>query len=226
MKRICLLFTTVCFFLFISSTFAQDSLNTNAKQGTQNRDSMRVNDEMQPTTKQDKTDVQTGEQGMITNENMSEFVMEAASGGMMEVELGKIAQQKASSQDVRDFGKMMERDHSKANRELKAIIEKQNITMPTVLIDEHKNKVNALTQLSGSEFDKEYMSFMVEDHKEDIEKFQEAAESEENAEVKGWAQKTLPVLQQHLEHAEEVNKNLTSISREDQTQPQQNKQKQ
>lgn len=240
MKRTMSVFAAAFFILFATSVHAQDSLSTGTEQDTsaaqgmnenQAADTMQVNDTMQGTTKQDNTDVKTGQQDMMNNqmnnENMSDFVKEAASGGMMEVELGKIAQQKASSQDVRDFGKMMERDHSKANKELKAIIKKENMMMPTVLNDEHKNKVNELTQLSGSEFDKEYISFMVEDHKEDIEKFQKAAESDdESADVKSWAQKHLPALQQHYARAQEINKNLTSISTEDQNQNQQDKEQQ
>ncbi len=74
----------------------------------------------------------------MINEDAKEFVKEAATGGMMEVELGKIAQEKGKSQQVKDFGKMMVDDHSKANADLKDLASKKNIEVPDSLTDDQK----------------------------------------------------------------------------------------
>src|SRR5689334_12082691 len=83
------------------------------------------------------------------------FVKEAASGGMMEVELGKLAQQKAASEKVKDFGKKMEDDHSKANDELKQLASNKGVDLPSSLNKKHQSKVDKLSKLSGAEFDRQ-----------------------------------------------------------------------
>ena len=96
------------------------------------------------------------------------FVMDAAKGGMMEVELGRIAVQKASSADVKSFGQRMVDDHSKANSELKSIAAQKGVTLPTTLPADMKQEMDHLSKLSGAEFDKMYMSHMLKDHKKDF----------------------------------------------------------
>ncbi|WP_234736822.1 DUF4142 domain-containing protein [Tellurirhabdus bombi] len=127
----------------------------------------------------------------------SEFAITAASGGMMEVELGRMAQEKGQSQQVKDFGAMMVQDHSKANDELKALAAAKNITLPGTLSDKHQKHVDDLSKLSGAEFDKEYVKLMVNDHKEDIDEFEEAAKEDQDADLKAFAAKTLPTLKAH-----------------------------
>ena len=95
----------------------------------------------------------------------SDFIKEAAQGGMMEVELGKTAQDKASNEKVKDFGKRMEQDHSKANDELKKIASDKGVQLSSDLDKKHKSKMDKLTKLSGAEFDRQYMRAMVSDHK-------------------------------------------------------------
>lgn len=149
------------------------------------------------------------------DEKTVEFVKEAASGGMMEVQLGKIAQDKGSSQAVKDFGALMVKDHSKANEELKALAKKNNITIPEKLMDKHKKHVDELSKLSGSEFDEEYIDMMQSDHKEDISKFEDASEDLTNADIKSFAKKTLPALKQHKQKVDQISKDMKSISRGD-----------
>ncbi|MFC5410028.1 DUF4142 domain-containing protein [Larkinella bovis] len=132
-------------------------------------------------------------------EDDSEFMVKAASGGMMEVELGNLAQQKAQSKAVKDFGAMMVSDHSKANEELKALAASKNLTIPATLSDDHQQHVNDLSKLSGAEFDKEYVKMMVDDHKEDIDLFKEASFDAKDADIKAFAGKTLPTLQKHYD---------------------------
>jgi putative membrane protein len=138
--------------------------------------------------------------------NMAEksFIKDAASGGDMEVELGKVAQQNASSQAVKDFGKKMETDHSKAGEELKAIAQKNNVQLPAQLERKHKSKVEKLSKLTGDEFDKKYMQEMVADHKMDVAKFKKASKHVKDPELKQFVDNTLPTLEQHLELAKET----------------------
>jgi putative membrane protein len=91
------------------------------------------------------------------------FIKKAVIGGMMEVDLGKYAQQNAASQSVKDFGKMMETDHSKAIDELKSIAQKNNFTIPDKMDEKHMDKVKNLKTQKGTDFDKAYMDMMVED---------------------------------------------------------------
>ena len=132
----------------------------------------------------------------------SAFIKEAAQGGMMEVELGKVAQDKASNDKVKEFGKRMEQDHSKANDELKKIASDKGVQLSSDLDKKHKSTMDKLTKLSGAEFDRQYMRDMVSDHKEDIKKFQNEADKGKDADVKKFASQTLPTLKEHLQLAE------------------------
>jgi putative membrane protein len=149
--------------------------------------------------KQDSAE-NTGAAGPVSAvaEEDSKFSVEAASGGMAEVQLGELAQQKAASQKVKDFGKMMVRDHSKANDELKAIAMKKNITLPPAPGEDHMDHIKKLSEKSGKEFDKDYVDMMVDDHKTDIDKFEKCSKDAKDADLKAFAAKTLPVLKEHL----------------------------
>jgi putative membrane protein len=142
------------------------------------------------------------------------FMKEAASGGLMEVELGKIAAEKASNERVREFGKRMQADHSKINEQLKKIAAKKGVDLPDAPSGEHKRTLDKLSKLSGREFDEEYMEAMVDDHKEDIEKFETAAEKARDPDVKKFAADTLPVLKKHLELAQSTQKQLKAGSKD------------
>src|SRR5882757_10113171 len=92
------------------------------------------------------------------------FVMKVAKGGMAEVELGKLAADKATSADVKKFGQRMADDHSKANDELKTLAQSKNITLPSEIGPEEKALRDRLMKLSGPAFDHAYMRAMVSDH--------------------------------------------------------------
>ncbi|ACH37839.1 outer membrane protein, putative [Citrifermentans bemidjiense Bem] len=136
------------------------------------------------------------------------FVKEAASGGMMEVEAGRLAQQKGASQEIKDFGQMMVTDHGKANDELDSIISKKQLKKPAKMEAKHKKMVDQLNALSGAEFDKKYAKEMVKDHEKDVATFKKASTKVKDPELKGWVDKTLPVLEQHLQHAKDMAKKL------------------
>lgn len=132
-----------------------------------------------------------------------DFVKEAASGGLMEVELGRYAQQNATNPRVKNFGAMMVKDHSKANEELRSIATSKNITMPAAMMDKQQNTVNDL-QKKGADFDKEYMKEMVDDHEKDVDKFQKMAENGKDPDLKAFAAKTVSILLMHQDSAKSI----------------------
>ncbi len=148
------------------------------------------------------------ENNTAVTEDGSEFMTMAASGGMMEVQLGTLAQQKATNPKVKDFGKMMVDDHTKANEELKALAAQKNITLPQTLSEKHQKHVDDLSAKTGKDFDEAYMDLMTSDHKEDIDEFKEAADDAKDTDIKAFAQKTLPVLQKHLDAAQSIKDGL------------------
>ncbi len=160
------------------------------------------------TTQEDSTEMaeEQNEEKLASDdaEDDADFMVKAASGGMMEVELGRMALQKATNPKVKKFAQQMVDDHTKANEELKALAAKKNITLPTTPGDEAQEHINDLAKYSGAEFDKEYLELMHKDHQEDLDLFKEAAEDAEDAEVKAFAAKTLPVLQTHHQMAEQM----------------------
>ena len=135
----------------------------------------------------------------MTSKSDSKFAMEAAGGGMAEVKLGELAQEKGSSQFVKDFGKKMVDDHSKANDDLKSIAAKNNITLPSDMPPKHQALYDQLSKLSGDEFDKAYLAAMLKDHKKDVAAFQKESTNGKNPDLKEFASKTLPVIQGHLQ---------------------------
>ena len=132
-----------------------------------------------------------------------EFIREAASGGMLEVELGRYAQQNALNPRVKQYGAMMVRDHSKANEELRGIASGKNVTISD-MDDSHRRKMTDLKEKSGAEFDEAYMKEMVDDHEKDVDKFKKQAEDGKDRDVKAFAAKTLPVLLMHQDSAKSI----------------------
>ena len=125
------------------------------------------------------------------------FFKEAAQGGMAEVTLGQMAVNKAESEAVKTFGQQMITDHGKANQELKDLAGSEGVTLPTELSADAKRLQTKLSGLSGAAFDKAYMKEMLKDHKKAISAFKREAEQGQDPEVKNWAAKTLPTLQEH-----------------------------
>lgn len=136
------------------------------------------------------------------------FLHEAAVGGLAEVELGKLAQQNASSAAVKDFASTMVNDHGKANQELESLAQKENVTLPTQLDAKHTALRDRLAKLNGAAFDRAYMTEMVKDHQKDVAEFRAESKSSTNADVKAFAAKTLPVLEGHLQMAKDVQQKL------------------
>ena len=138
----------------------------------------------------------------------SAFVMEAAAGGLMEVQAGQIAQQNAQSQRVKDFGGMMVTDHSKANDELKSYASGHGINLPDSLPKAMQKHLDAMKNMKGAAFDKHYVSMMVEDHQKDVAKFKKESTGANDDQLKTWAGNTLPTLQKHLDSIQAIKKGM------------------
>lgn len=130
------------------------------------------------------------------------FMEKAAEGGLAEVELGKLATQKASAPEVKQFGQRMVDDHGKANDQLKQLATSKGVNLPTDLDRSTKREMDKLSKLSGADFDREYMKHMVSDHKKDVSDFKSEANKAKDAELKQFASSTLPTLEQHLQLAQ------------------------
>ena len=143
-----------------------------------------------------------------SDKDSARFAANAAQGGMTEVELGKLAIQRGTDPAVKEFGQRMIVDHTRANNELKVVAAEKNIELPSDLNSSEKSTMEKLSKLSGAEFDKEYISDMVNDHEEDVEDFQTQANKGNDPEIKAFAAKALPTLQGHLQMAREVAKKI------------------
>lgn len=136
--------------------------------------------------------------------NSSEFAVKASNGGMMEVEMGKLAQEKALNPRVKAFATMMVNDHSKANDELKALAAQKNITLPAELSTDTKDHIDKLAKKTGKDFDKSYIDMMVEDHDKDVKEFEKAGDNVTDEALKTWARNTLPTLKAHQDSAKAI----------------------
>ena len=140
------------------------------------------------------------------------FVKKAAEGGMAEVDLGNVAKQNGSNDAVKQFGDRMVTDHGKANDELKSLAQQKNWTLPTEPKAADKSKKDRLSKMNGADFDKAYMRDMVMDHQKDVKEFQKCASSCSDPDLKAWAAKTVPTLQDHLKMAQDSAKQVGAMS--------------
>jgi putative membrane protein len=136
------------------------------------------------------------------------FAVKAAGGGLAEVELGKLAQEKGSNAAIKDFGGMMVKDHSAANAELAGLAKSKHIVLPETLTDESAKLKQELAGKSGSDFDQAYVDAMVKDHEQDTTDFVRAIKVVKYPEMSAFAKKTLPVLKMHLAAAQRIKNTL------------------
>src|SRR5215468_4069630 len=146
----------------------------------------------------------SGKQSAGMGDTDSTFVKKAAQSGLAEVELGQLATQKASTEEVKKFGQRMVDDHTKANEELKQVAAQKNIDVPQQLDAKDKATKARLEKLSGEHFDKAYMKNMVNDHQKDVAEFERASKTVKDPAIKNFAQQTLPTLKDHLKEAEKI----------------------
>lgn len=131
----------------------------------------------------------------------ADFAVKIADAGMLEVELGKLALKNASSPKVKEFAQMMIDDHTKANAELTDAAKKKNITLPAGLSDKCQKKYDDLSAKKGKNFDKDYISAMVDGHQEVLDEMKKEADNGKDADLKAWASGKVAVVQHHLDAA-------------------------
>jgi putative membrane protein len=133
-----------------------------------------------------------------------EFLMEGASGGMLEVKLGKTAEEQATDPAVKKFGRLMVTDHTELNKLLENLAESKGVTIPKKMNKKDQQQFEKLSKLNGADFDSQYVKLMVADHVTDVSKFEDVAVSANDPDVRAFANKALPVLKDHLARAREL----------------------
>jgi len=136
------------------------------------------------------------------------FVKKAASGNRREVQLGKLAAERASNAEVKSFAERMVKDHQKAQKDLEHAVKSASLSMPHKEKGEHDKDPAKLEKLKGADFDSAYMKCMVEDHETAEALYEKASKEMKNAELKKYATQTLPVVREHLKMAKEISGRL------------------
>ena len=139
------------------------------------------------------------------------FVLDVAKDGMAEIDIGNLASEKATSDDVKKFAQRMVTDHGKANDELKTLAQSKNITLPAGVDAKAKATHDRLAKLSGPAFERAYMQDMVAGHRKAVAAFKKESTSGKDPEVKAWATKTLPTIEEHLKMAQDIAKNVGAV---------------
>lgn len=184
----------VKYFLSMAVIFIAISCGSNqTAENTQNSDSS-----------QSKTDSNSSAKDTINtiSDQDAMFAKDAANIGMMEIALGKVAELNSSRKDVKDFGAMMIKDHTAAADELQRIADARRITLPVALSSEDQSKVDAMKAKTGKNFDKSYLDMMVDGHKKAADEFENEINKGSNADLRGFATKTLDVIHSHLAAAQ------------------------
>jgi putative membrane protein len=143
-----------------------------------------------------------------THANDAQFAKKAAQGGIAEVKMGQLAQQKGTADSVKKFGARMVEGQTKAGDELKGVAASEKISLPADMSAKDKATYDMLSKLSGAAFDRAYARDMVRDHEEDVADFNKEANGGHNPAVKDFATQTLPTLQDHLKEAKEMRQNV------------------
>lgn len=155
----------------------------------------------QPTSTNDSSRTTTENKKSSADET---FAKKAAAGGMAEVKLGQLAEERGSNPAVKNFGRRMVQDHSKANDELKSTTSRENVELPTDMDKSDQATYDRLSKLSGDAFDKAYARDMVKDHSKDVSEFQKEAKNGRDENIKNFAAQTLPTLQSHFDQARQL----------------------
>jgi putative membrane protein len=143
------------------------------------------------------TEVGDAATGQLTAED-AKFVRTAAQSGMAEVRMGQLIAEGAQSKGLREFGQKLVTDHTQANQELMQMAARKGVTPPSQPAEKHEKMLDQLSKLKGAEFDREAQRHSVMHHQEDIQLFQKASQSLKDTDLKAFATKTLPTLQEHL----------------------------
>jgi putative membrane protein len=155
----------------------------------------------------DKTvDSARSAQGTVDDKTHT-FMNDAAEAGMAEVEIARLAKDRATNPRVKNFAEMMIKDHSDANNKLQTIARDKSVTLPSTL-GKHQDHLEDLSKKNGAEFDKAYMKMMVNGHEDVVKDFEKCAQNGTDPDVKTFAAQTLPTVRMHLDSAKAIHKAL------------------
>ena len=135
-----------------------------------------------------------------------DFVMMAAETDMLEAHLGQMAQDQASRQDVKDYGQMLVSDHTANYKDASAVASKAGTDVPKAINAKDNKTIDQFVRLKGAAFDHRFLAEMIQGHQKAITEFKREAASGEDANVKAFANSTLPKLQDHLDKAKDLSK--------------------
>jgi putative membrane protein len=144
-----------------------------------------------------------------------QFLTEAAQDGRAEVEVAQLAASKASNPGVKRFAQRLVADHTKANQQLESLPQASQIQSSS-LPEEKRSAVDQLSKASGKEFDRAFVDQAVQDHESAVARFQEAASTAKDPQIKQFAAQNVPVLQRHLEMAKQLQSRLSGGERSQQ----------
>jgi len=188
-----------------NTTNTTNSTNTRTNSAVSNANSLNSNTAIVVNSNSNMTNSNMNMSTSMSNITAPEdFMTEAAKGGMEEIELSKLALNKATNKEVRDFAQKMIADHTKASNELKALAAKKKFTLPATLTPEQISMATDMAKVASDEFDKEYVDAMVKDHEKDVSLFDAQSKNGTDADAKAFAAKTLPTLQMHLTMIKEL----------------------
>lgn len=143
-------------------------------------------------------------------EDISLLLTRAAGGSLLEVELGQLAAEKAAHPQVKQFAQMVTQEHRQIQEQLQSLGRELNTPVPSQLNANQQQTLQKLQQLSGDEFDREYVAFLVEEHRKDIEWYQELETKVQEDKVQQFVNSTLAVLQQHQQQIQELKAQLAN----------------
>lgn len=186
-------------FLAAAPSYAQTTPQTGGSSGSQTLPS-----QQSPGMAGNNQQMQQQQDGSTQQMEDKAFVKDALQGGMAEVELGQLAQQKGSSDDVKQFGAMMVADHGKLGDALKPVAQQMSVKVPDSPSKKDKELIGKLQGMSGTDFDNAYIAAMVKDHKKDSSAFKSEMEQTQNPQLKQLATQGAQVIDQHLAKIEQI----------------------
>jgi len=192
------IFAAAGFMLFACGETRTD--NDRIESGREVSDAKDINDERLDSTLADNN-------GLFGRSD-ADFVVEAAANGMAELEAARLAADKATNTQVKEFAAMLVKDHEGVNASLKTLASGKGITLPTTVKDSEQRDLSDLREKSGADFDKEFMDMMVDLHQEDVNRLEKMADNAEDAQIRNFAASNLPKMKQHLEKAKSIKDNL------------------
>jgi putative membrane protein len=139
------------------------------------------------------------------------FVSEASSSNMLEIEAGRLAVSKGQREAVRMYGQHMVEDHTAVGTEMKNLAPQKGWTVPTELLQKHRNQLADLQAATTNEFDRKFAQLMVDSHEEAVDLFSDAAENDDgvaDVDLRNFAASKLPALRRHLEEAKELREDV------------------